>query len=176
MRSLHPEGLVLTGHETMSVQIPAPEFVTSVAQGLIDSTRETLRTAVKLEPTNVSIEALHGDAPVADVAAFAEFTGNINGTVSLTCDGATAKKIVQRMVGEDVNVSQQVAEKTILRLLTVMAPRLVTRLEKSRIGFTNPRIVSDNCCYYFPNGSHPMAIRLQTELGEINVLFAVFVI
>lgn len=147
------------------------EFINPFAE----ASHEILSNYLKNEITTSDISLRDGFNKISGVGAILGLNGESTGNVLIDMSEDTACKVASVMNGTDIYNFTSLAMHTIKELVNQISGLAVTKLAKDgfNIGVTPPIIVHGTQIDYQAFKNESLHVRLETSLGNIDILIAI---
>ena len=139
----------------------------------IESIYDLFHTMLSAKVTRTGIGVSDGQRKPAEVMAIIGFSGMIRGTVGLALPAPTCAAMVQRLLGDLADTSDETASDTIGELVNIVAGAAKAKLSakvKQTLDLSLPVVFSgDQYEVYSPSQAVWLEVPFSSELGDLAV-------
>lgn len=147
------------------------EFINPFAE----ASHEVLSAYIEDEMRTSDILLRDGFSEVAGVGVILGLMGDAKGNVLIDMTEETACKVASKMNGSDIFNFNELARASIKELVNQISGLAVTKLEKENfdMGVTPPIVIHGKKIDYDAFKKESLHVRLETSLGDIDILVAI---
>ncbi len=145
-----------------------------LAKPFIKATSDILTMMAMITPKAGKPFVKKGNVATGDVTGIVGFTGNVNGSVSISFEKACAAQIVKNMLGDDIqDIVQDVKDAVgeITNMVSGQARAGLTEMGYKLQGSTPTVIMGDNHTIAHVTAGPVMAIPFMTDHGGFTIEF-----